>query len=178
MLIGVGFYMARKRFRSLGRVGLLKHWLEFHIFLCSLGPVLVLYHTTFKFGGLVALSFWSMVAVFLSGPAKLLSHGRERFGGVERLDCGGLLLGVMAESLYQDEVVPLRPGDLLLLFTDGVIERGGAQTQFEEAELLRVASAHRHLSAADLLGRITEELEREAGVPADDDTTLFILKAL
>ena len=67
MLIGVGFYMARKRFRSLGRVGLLKHWLEFHIFLCSLGPVLVLYHTTFKFGGLVALSFWSMVAVFLSG---------------------------------------------------------------------------------------------------------------
>ena len=99
-------------------------------------------------------------------------------GRVERLDCGGLLLGVLEESLYQDEVVPLRPGDLLVLFTDGVIERGGAQTQFEEPELLRVASAHRHLSAADLLGRITEELEREAGVPADDDTTLFILKAL
>jgi sigma-B regulation protein RsbU (phosphoserine phosphatase) len=99
-------------------------------------------------------------------------------GRVERLDCGGLLLGVLEESLYQDEVVPLRPGDLLVLFTDGVIERGGARTQFEEPELLRVASAHRHLSAADLLGRITEELEREAGVPADDDTTLFILKAL
>jgi sigma-B regulation protein RsbU (phosphoserine phosphatase) len=99
-------------------------------------------------------------------------------GRVERLDCGGLLLGVMAESLYEDNVVPLRPGDLLVLFTDGVIERGGAQTQFEEPELLRVASAHRHLSAADLLGRITEELEREAGVTADDDTTLFILKAL
>jgi hypothetical protein len=67
MLIGVGFYMARKRFRSLGRVGVLKHWLEFHIFLCSLGPILVLYHTSFKFGGIVAISFWSMVAVFLSG---------------------------------------------------------------------------------------------------------------
>ncbi len=99
-------------------------------------------------------------------------------GRVERLACGGLLLGVMEDSLYQDEVVPLRPGDLLVLFTDGVIERGGAQTHFEEPELLRVASAHRHLSAADLLGRITEELEREAGVLADDDTTLFILKAL
>jgi sigma-B regulation protein RsbU (phosphoserine phosphatase) len=99
-------------------------------------------------------------------------------GRVERLDCGGLLLGVLEESPYQDEVVQLRPGDLLVLFTDGVIERGGAQTLFEEPELLRVACAHRHLSAADLLGRITEELEREAGVPADDDTTLFILKAL
>lgn len=67
MIIGVGIYMARKRFRSMARLGLLKHWLEFHIFLCTLGPVLVLFHTSFKFGGIVAISFWSMVAVFLSG---------------------------------------------------------------------------------------------------------------
>lgn len=67
MLIGVGLYMARKRFRSMSRMGLLKYWLEFHIFLCTLGPILVLFHTTFKFGGIVAISFWSMVAVFASG---------------------------------------------------------------------------------------------------------------
>ncbi|MCY1721080.1 hypothetical protein OU798_12050 [Prolixibacteraceae bacterium Z1-6] len=67
MTVGVFGYMARKRFRSLARLGVLKHWLEFHIFLCSLGPVLVLYHTAFKFGGLVAISFWSMVAVVVSG---------------------------------------------------------------------------------------------------------------
>jgi hypothetical protein len=67
MIIGVSFYMARKRFRAFTRIGILKHWLEFHIFLCSLGPVLVLFHTSFKFGGLVSISFWSMVAVFLSG---------------------------------------------------------------------------------------------------------------
>lgn len=67
MIIGVGIYMARKRFRWLSRTGLLRHWLEFHIFLCTLGPALILYHTAFKFGGLVAISFWSMVAVFLSG---------------------------------------------------------------------------------------------------------------
>lgn len=67
MIIGVFGYMARKRFRSLSRLGVLKHWLEFHIFLCSLGPILVLYHTAFKFGGLVAISFWSMVAVVISG---------------------------------------------------------------------------------------------------------------
>lgn len=67
MLIGVSVYMMRKRMRSMARMGLLKHWLEFHIFLCILGPILVLFHTSFKFGGLVSISFWSMVAVFLSG---------------------------------------------------------------------------------------------------------------
>jgi len=67
MIIGVSFYMARKRFRTFTRLGILKHWLEFHIFLCTLGPIMVLFHTSFKFGGLVAVSFWSMVAVFLSG---------------------------------------------------------------------------------------------------------------
>ena len=67
MVIGVFGYMARKRFRSLSRIGVLKYWLEFHIFLCTLGPILVLYHTTFKFGGIVAVSFWSMVAVVVSG---------------------------------------------------------------------------------------------------------------
>lgn len=67
MLIGMVSYMARKRYRFLSRMGLLKHWLEFHIFLCTLGPILVLFHTSYKFGGLVAISFWSMVAVFLSG---------------------------------------------------------------------------------------------------------------
>jgi hypothetical protein len=69
IIIGVSSYMARKRYRFLSRMGVLKYWLEFHIFLCTLGPLLVLFHTAFKFGGLVAVSFWSMVAVFLSGVA-------------------------------------------------------------------------------------------------------------
>lgn len=67
MIIGVVTYMLRKRSRRFHKTGILKHWLEFHIFLCTLGPVLVLFHTSFKFGGLVAVSFWSMVAVFVSG---------------------------------------------------------------------------------------------------------------
>lgn len=67
MIMGMLLYMARKRFRSLSRLGNLKYWLEFHIFLCTLGPILILFHTSFKFGGIVAISFWSMVAVFLSG---------------------------------------------------------------------------------------------------------------
>ncbi len=67
MIIGVTLYMVRKRSKMLRRVGLLKHWLEFHIFLCTLGPILILFHTSYKFGGIVSISFWSMVAVFLSG---------------------------------------------------------------------------------------------------------------
>ena len=67
MLSGVFLYMARKRLKKFARIGILKHWLEFHIFLCVLGPLLILFHTSFKFGGLVSISFWSMVAVALSG---------------------------------------------------------------------------------------------------------------
>jgi hypothetical protein len=67
IFIGVFSYMARKKIRKFSRLGVLRNWLEFHIFLCTLGPVLVLYHTAFKFGGIVAVSFWSMVAVVISG---------------------------------------------------------------------------------------------------------------
>lgn len=67
MLIGVVIYIARKRYGFLSRYIRLKYLLEFHIFLCTLGPILVLFHTAFKFGGIVSIAFWSMVAVVLSG---------------------------------------------------------------------------------------------------------------
>ena len=69
ILIGVFSYMGRKRIKFFSRVGLLKYWLEFHIFLCALGPIFILYHTSFKFGGIVSVSFWSLVAVVVSGIA-------------------------------------------------------------------------------------------------------------
>ncbi len=64
---GVFIYIARKRYGFLGRYIRIKYLLEFHIFLCVLGPILILFHTTFKFGGIVSIAFWSMVAVVLSG---------------------------------------------------------------------------------------------------------------
>ncbi len=67
ILIGVFGYIARKRYGFLARFGRLKYWLEFHIFLCTLGPIMILFHTAFKFGGIVSVSFWSMVAVVASG---------------------------------------------------------------------------------------------------------------
>jgi len=67
ILIGVSVYILHKRYTILGRHVRLKYLLEFHIFLCTLGPILVLFHTTFKFGGIVSIAFWSMVAVVASG---------------------------------------------------------------------------------------------------------------
>ena len=67
ILIGVVVYIARKKYGFLKRFIRLKYLLEFHIFLCTLGPILILFHTSFKFGGIVSIAFWSMVAVVLSG---------------------------------------------------------------------------------------------------------------
>ncbi len=67
ILVGVVLYSLRKRSARLSRLGRLRGWLSFHIFLCTLGPFLVLLHTSFKFGGLVAIAFWSMAAVVASG---------------------------------------------------------------------------------------------------------------
>ncbi len=67
IVFGVAIYVARKRYGFLSKYIRLKYLLEFHIFLCTLGPILILFHTAFKFGGIVSIAFWSMVAVVLSG---------------------------------------------------------------------------------------------------------------
>lgn len=65
--IGVFGYIPAKKYGFLEKYIRLRYLLEFHIFLCTLGPVLILFHTTFKFGGVVSIAFWSMVLVVLSG---------------------------------------------------------------------------------------------------------------
>ncbi len=60
-------YMARKRIRRVAAPGTLKGWLEVHLFCGVVGPVLVTFHTSFKFNGIISAAYWSMVAVVLSG---------------------------------------------------------------------------------------------------------------
>jgi hypothetical protein len=67
IIVGVSLYSSRKRMRSLWNLGKLSHWLEFHIFLCLVGPTLVIYHTTFKAGGIAAITLWTMLSVVASG---------------------------------------------------------------------------------------------------------------
>jgi hypothetical protein len=67
ILVGVTTYSSRKRIKAFWRVGKLSRWLEFHIFLCLVGPLLVVFHTTFKAGGVAAISLWTMISVASSG---------------------------------------------------------------------------------------------------------------
>jgi hypothetical protein len=60
-------YSVRKRARPLRRAGAIGMWLDFHIFCGIVGPLFVILHSSFKVQGLVALSFWSMIAVASSG---------------------------------------------------------------------------------------------------------------
>jgi hypothetical protein len=67
LLVIMLVYSLRKRMKILRRLGKLRDWLDFHIFCGVVGPLLVILHSSFKVQGLVALSFWSMIAVALSG---------------------------------------------------------------------------------------------------------------
>jgi hypothetical protein len=67
MLILLLLYSVRKRVRSLNNLGLLRRWLNIHIFFGITGPVFIILHSTLKLNGLVSVSFWSMIAVALSG---------------------------------------------------------------------------------------------------------------
>lgn len=60
-------YTLRKRIRVMRNWGMLSYWLDIHIFFGIMGPLLIVLHTSFKAQGLVAVSFWSMVAVATSG---------------------------------------------------------------------------------------------------------------
>lgn len=60
-------YSVRRRTRLLGRKIPLKYWLDVHISFGIIGPLFILLHTSFRIGGLVSISFWSMVGVGLSG---------------------------------------------------------------------------------------------------------------
>ena len=67
MMIILLSYSLRKRNMIFGNWGVLSTWLDFHIFLGIMGPLFIILHTSFKLNGIVAISFWSMIAVALSG---------------------------------------------------------------------------------------------------------------
>ncbi len=67
LMLLTNLYAIRKRAGWLRNWGKVPRWLDFHIFCGLSGPTFILYHTNFKIGGLVAISFWSMVVSFLSG---------------------------------------------------------------------------------------------------------------
>jgi hypothetical protein len=67
MMLAPFLYMARKRIKRLKGAGSASVWLEVHLFCGIVGPVLVTFHTSFKFNGIISAAYWSMVLVVLSG---------------------------------------------------------------------------------------------------------------
>ena len=66
MLVPVA-YAVRKKVKRFRNAGSMQTWLDVHIFCGVIGPVFVTFHTSFKFGGLISVAYWSMVAVVSSG---------------------------------------------------------------------------------------------------------------
>jgi hypothetical protein len=60
-------YPLRKRWGWLGRQGNSRHWLDFHVVLGTSAPLIIAFHSSFKFGNIAGMAFWSMLAVTLSG---------------------------------------------------------------------------------------------------------------
>ena len=60
-------YVARKKVKWLARLGSVQGWLEFHVFCGVFGPILITFHTSFRFSGIVSVAYWAMVLVVLSG---------------------------------------------------------------------------------------------------------------
>lgn len=67
MMLVPFLYMLRKRFVRWTWAGSMKTWLEVHLFCGILGPVLITFHTSFKFNGIISAAYWAMVIVVLSG---------------------------------------------------------------------------------------------------------------
>jgi hypothetical protein len=67
LLISTLAYVARRRMKRLAKMGAPAHWLEVHIFCGIFGPVLITFHTSFRFNGIVSVAYWSMALVVASG---------------------------------------------------------------------------------------------------------------
>jgi serine phosphatase RsbU (regulator of sigma subunit) len=102
----------------------------------------------------------------------------RRSGAVERLDAGGMPLGVMDGTPYVSGEAALEPGDWLVAFTDGVVEaENPAQQQYGEDRLLQMARWGVNLAPKVLLDYLLADVDRfENNAPQHDDITCMLVK--
>lgn len=168
MTLGVIIYAVRKRSRRMARLGKLRYWLQFHIFLCTLGPYLILLHTTFRFGGLVSISFWSMAVVVLSGV-----FGRYVYARIPKTLNGQFLTPSMMAQQQHTHMEAVRyltnlpPPAIQTLFDEAVQPPRGflhAITRSLRYDLTR-RRRHRHLTG--LLAQMNVDPAHHAPVAAE-----------
>jgi sigma-B regulation protein RsbU (phosphoserine phosphatase) len=103
---------------------------------------------------------------------------RSDDGSVEELRTHGMAMGVLPDIEYEDQEVHLEPGDVLLLYTDGIVEASNAGRQmFGRDRLKEVTRKNRRESAADLAECISDAVGAFVGdAPQFDDLTLVVAK--
>jgi len=102
----------------------------------------------------------------------------RRGGEVERLDKGGLPIGMMQGVVYQEASVAFDRGDVLVIYSDGITESiNEREEEFDEERLIEVVKDNLGRSASGVRDRIDEALSRFVGTTAPvDDMTLMIIK--
>lgn len=108
-------------------------------------------------------------------PAPFLFRGNR----LKRLDTGGTVLGLFPAALYQQEELQLEPGDLLLAFTDGLVEPENSYgEEFGDQRLAEVVREASDLPPERLAETVYREIGNwSGGAEPSDDMTLLYLKA-
>jgi len=105
---------------------------------------------------------------------------RRAAGAIERLDAGGLPLGIRAEAGYECGALTLEPGDLLVVFTDGVVDAENTRgEEYDESRLMALCQSSAAGSAADILATLMSSVAAFVGAaPQRDDLTCLILRRM
>jgi sigma-B regulation protein RsbU (phosphoserine phosphatase) len=104
-------------------------------------------------------------------------------GGLTWLEAGGPVLGPLAEASYERGFVIMKPGDLLVFYTDGIIETGGAaqpgapREEFGAERLVEAAREAQGKSAQAVVESVFAAVEQwSGGAPAADDRTVMVVR--
>ncbi|MGH9564030.1 MAG: PP2C family protein-serine/threonine phosphatase, partial [Terracidiphilus sp.] len=100
-------------------------------------------------------------------------------GSIERLDEGGIPLGILAEAQYGSGATTIESGDWLAIFTDGATEAENTGGQeYSEARLMQALTANAAAAPQAVLSAIMLDIDRFVGAaPQHDDITLMLIKA-
>ena len=94
------------------------------------------------------------------------------------LDQGGIPMGILEDAEYGEEQIVLVPGDVVLLYTDGVTEALNTKREiFGMRRLMRVVQQNHKIDSEELINTIySDMLEFTDGAPQSDDLTLIVIK--
>jgi hypothetical protein len=97
---------------------------------------------------------------------------------VQRLEIGGPVMGLLPGANFQQGEQYVAPGDLLIAFSDGVVEARNAEgEEFGDKRLVSIAEEFWKAQASDIRTTIHARLKEFTGdVPVDDDETLIVVR--